>query len=59
MPPSEGIGPLGMALWDVSRLRVYDEARRWIYTYLPEGYEQKNGSMNVGIACHAFFCSQD
>ena len=66
----------------------YGEARRWIYTYLLEGHEQKgklarlcrsmygtrdaasiwrdtwsevlkDGSMKVGTACTAFFCSCD
>ena len=30
-------GPFEMATWDVSRAHFYGEARRWIYTYLPEG----------------------
>ena len=33
-------GPFEMATWDVSRAQFYGEARRWIYTYLPEGHEQ-------------------
>ena len=33
-------GPFEMATWDVSRAHFYGEARRWIYTYLPEGHEQ-------------------
>ena len=33
-------GAFEMATWDVSRAHFYDEARRWIYTYLPEGHEQ-------------------
>ena len=33
-------GPFEMATWDVSRTRFYGEARRWIYTHLPEGHEQ-------------------
>ena len=32
--------PFEMATWDVSRAHFYCEARRWIYTYLPEGHEQ-------------------
>ena len=32
--------PFEMATWDVSRAHFYGEARRWIYTYLPEGHEQ-------------------
>ena len=34
-------GPFEMATWDVSRAHFCGEARRWIYTYLPEGHEQK------------------
>ena len=33
-------GPFEMATWDVPRAHFYGEARRWIYTYLPEGHEQ-------------------
>ena len=33
-------GPFEMATWDVSRAHFCGEARRWIYTYLPEGHEQ-------------------
>ena len=33
-------GPFEMATWDVSRAHFYGEARRWIYTFLPEGHEQ-------------------
>ena len=33
--------PFEMATWDVSIAHFYGEARRWIYTYLPEGHEQK------------------
>ena len=34
-------GPFGMATWEVSRAHFYGEARRWVYTCLPEGHEQK------------------
>ena len=80
--------PFEMATWDVLGAHFYGEARRWIYTYLPEGHEQegklarlcrsmcgtrdaasiwrdtwsellKDGSMKVGTACPAFFCSCD
>ena len=80
--------PFEMATWDVFRAHFYVEARRWIYTHLPEGHEQKgklarlcrsmygtrdaasiwrdtwsellkDGSMKVGTACSAFFCSHD
>ena len=79
---------LRVATWDASRAHFYGEARRWIYTYLPEGHKQqgklarlcrnmygtrdaaslwgdtwsdvlKDGSMKVGTACSAFFCSHD
>ena len=33
-------GPFEVATWDVSRAHFYGEARRWLYTYLPEGHEQ-------------------
>ena len=33
-------GPFEMATWDVSRAHLYGEARRWIYTFLPERHEQ-------------------
>ena len=81
-------GPFEMATWDVSRAHFYGKARRWVYTYLPEGHELKgklarlcrsmygtrdaasiwrdtwaevlkDGSMEVGTACPAFFCSHD
>ena len=77
-----------MATWDVSRARLDGDARRWVYTSLLDGYEQKStwarlcgsmygtrdaastwrdtlsevlkgGSMKVGVACLAFFCSHD
>ena len=34
-------GPMEMATWDVSRAHLHGDARRWIYTYLLQGYEQK------------------
>ena len=34
-------GPFEMATWDVSRAHFYGDARKWIYTHLPEGHEQK------------------
>ena len=33
-------GPFEMATWGASRAHFYGEARRWIYTFLPEGHEQ-------------------
>ena len=35
-------GPFEMARRDMSREHFYDEARRWIYTHLPEGHEQED-----------------
>ena len=37
-------GPFEMATWDVSRAHFYGEARRWIYTYLPEGGMSRRAS---------------
>ena len=34
-------GPFEMATWDVSRAHFHGEARRWMYTYLPDGHEQE------------------
>ena len=34
-------GPFRMATWGVSRAHFHVEARKWIYTYLPEGHEQE------------------
>ena len=31
---------LEIATWDVSRAHLYGESRRWVYTTLPEGWEQ-------------------
>ena len=43
-------GPIEMATWDVSKENFYGEARRWIYTYLPEGYEQR-GKLDSAATC--------
>ena len=76
-------GPIEMATY-VSRAHEFGDARRWIYTSLHEGFEQKgkwarkngtrdaasiwgdtwsevlkDGSMKIGTACAAFFCSSD
>ena len=45
-------GTFEMATWDVSRAHFYGEARRWIYTFLPEGHEQKLASWpDIAEAC--------
>ena len=44
-------GPFEMATWDVSRAHFYGEARRWIYTFLPEGHEQV-GKMDQTLQKH-------
>ena len=33
--------PFEMATMDVSRAHFYGEPRRWMYTHLPQGHEQK------------------
>ena len=48
--------PLEMATWDVSRAHFYGEARRWIYTYLPEGHEQKG---KLAILCRSMHGTRD
>ena len=54
MPPAEGLNMLlnsamtdgndkrdsEIATWDVSRAHLYGESRRWVYTQLPDGWEQ-------------------
>ena len=42
--------PFEMATWDVSSAQFYGEARRWIYTHLPEGDEQKSWP-DSAVAC--------
>ena len=43
--------PFEMATWAVSRAHFYGEARRWIYTHLPEGHEQKASWPDFAEAC--------
>ena len=61
-------GPFDMATWDVSRAHFNGEARRWILhgtrdaaSILGDIWSEllKDGSMKVGTACPAFFCSHD
>ena len=35
------MGRIEMAKWDLSRKHFCGDARRWVYTYLPEGHGQK------------------
>ena len=43
-------GLIEVVTWDVSRTHFYGEARRWIYTYFLEGFEQK--AKLVGLPEH-------
>ena len=49
-------GPFEMATWDVSRAHFYGEARRWIYTYLPEGHEQVG---KLARLCRSMYGTRD
>ena len=49
-------GPLEMATWDVSRAPFCGEARRWIYTRLLEGHEQKG---KVARLCRGMYGMRD
>ena len=49
-------GPFDMATWDVSRAHFYGEARGWIYTYLPEGHEQKG---KLARLCRSMYGTRD
>ena len=49
-------GPFEMATWDVSRAHFYVEARRWIYTYLPEGHEQEG---KLARLCRSTYGTRD
>ena len=49
-------GPFEMATWDVSRAHFYGDARRWIYTYLPEGHEQKG---ELARLCRRMYGTRD
>ena len=48
--------PFEMATWDVSRAHFYGEARRWIYTYLPEGNEQVG---KLARLCRSMYGTRD
>ena len=49
-------GPFEMATWDVSRAHFYGEARRWIYTYLPERHEQVG---KLARLCRSMYGTRD
>ena len=49
-------GPFEMATWDVSRAHFYGEARRWIYTLLREGHEQKG---KLARLCRSMYGTRD
>ena len=49
-------GPFEMATWDVSRAHFYGEARRWIYTFLPEGHEQVG---KLARLCRSMYGTRD
>ena len=49
-------GPFEMATWDVSRAHFYGEARRWIYTFLPEGHEQVR---KLARLCRSMYGTRD
>ena len=49
-------GPFDMATWDVSRAHFYGKARRWIYTYLPEGHEQES---KLARLCRSMYGTRD
>ena len=49
-------GPFEMATWEVSRAHFYGEARRWVYTYLPAGHEQKG---KLARHCRSMYGTRD
>ena len=49
-------GPFEMATRDVSRAHYYGEARRWIYTFLPEGHEQVG---KLARLCRSMYGTRD
>ena len=49
-------GPFEMATWDVSRAHFYGEARRWIYTFQPEGHEQEG---KLARLCRSMYGTRD
>ena len=44
-------GPFEMATWDVLRAHFHGEARRWIYTYPPEGHCKLASWSHFAEAC--------
>ena len=49
-------GPFEMATWGVSRAHFYGEARRWIYTFLPEGHEHVG---KLARLCRSMYGTRD
>ena len=49
-------GLIEMATWDVSRAHLHGEARMWIYTYFPEGYELKG---KLATLCRSIYRTRD
>ena len=49
-------GPFEMATWDMSRAHFYGEARRWIYTFLPEGHDQVG---KLARLCRSMYGTRD
>ena len=49
-------GPFEMATWDMSRAHFYGEARRWIYTFLPEGHDQVG---KLSRLCRSMYGTRD
>ena len=49
-------GLFEMATWDVSRAHFCGEARRWIYTFLPEGHEQVG---KLARLCRSMYGTRD
>ena len=49
-------GPFEMAAWDVSRAHFYGEARKWLYTYLPQRHEQVG---KLARLCRSMYGTRD
>ena len=45
-------GTIAETTWDVSRAHLYGDARRWICTYLPEGYEHKSALARLCLSMY-------
>ena len=49
-------GPFEMATWDVSRAHFYGEARKWIFTYLPQGHAEES---KLARLCRSMYGTRD